>query len=137
MQSISFLLETACSASGRRVLEFVLVIGILLWRYPVVFALITSLTIAAYAVFTIVTTNWRTRFRREMNERDNEFSGQAVDGLINYEVVKAFANEGCEAAAPRPRAPRLRERRRQVADHASPSSTPARPRSSRSASRRS
>ena len=47
--------------------------------------------------FTIVTTNWRTRFRREMNVRDNEFSAPAVDGLINYEVVKAFANEGYEA----------------------------------------
>ena len=32
-----------------------------------------------------------------MNAADNEFSGQAVDGLINYEVVKAFANEGFEA----------------------------------------
>ena len=32
-----------------------------------------------------------------MNERDNEFSGAAVDGLINYEVVKAFANEGYES----------------------------------------
>ena len=53
-------------------LEFVLVIGILLWRYPVVFALITMLTVGAYAAFTIVTTNWRNQFRREMNERDNE-----------------------------------------------------------------
>jgi ABC-type transport system involved in Fe-S cluster assembly fused permease/ATPase subunit len=79
------------------VLEFLLVIGILLWRYPVVFALITMLTVGAYAAFTIVTTNWRNQFRREMNERDNEVSGQAVDGLINYEVVKAFANEGFEA----------------------------------------
>ncbi len=32
-----------------------------------------------------------------MNDRDNEFSGAAVDGLINYEVVKAFANEGYES----------------------------------------
>ena len=78
-------------------LEFVLVIGILLWRYPLSFAAITFVTVAAYALFTIVTTNWRTRFRREMNERDNEFSGAAVDGLINYEVVKAFANEGYES----------------------------------------
>ena len=30
--------------------------------------------------------------------RDNEFSGAAVDGLINYEVVKAFANEAYETA---------------------------------------
>ncbi len=97
VQSISFLLDTGLFSLGPTVLEFVLVIGILLWRYPVVFALITMLTVGAYAAFTIVTTNWRNQFRREMNERDNEVSGQAVDGLINYEVVKAFANEGFEA----------------------------------------
>ena len=92
-----FLLQTALFSMAPVLLEFVLVIGILLWRYPLSFAGITFVTVAAYAVFTIVTTNWRTRFRREMNERDNEFSGAAVDGLINYEVVKAFANEGYES----------------------------------------
>jgi ATP-binding cassette subfamily B protein len=63
-----------------------------------VFAACVFGTIVAYAAFTIVTTNWRTRFRREMNRRDNEFSGQAVDGLINYETVKAFGNEAYETA---------------------------------------
>ena len=97
VKSIAFLLQTALFSMAPVLLEFVLVIGILLWRYPLSFAAITFVTVAAYAVFTIVTTNWRTRFRREMNERDNEFSGAAVDGLINYEVVKAFANEGYES----------------------------------------
>ena len=118
-------------------LEFVLVIGILLWRYPLSFAAITFVTVAAYAVFTIVTTNWRTRFRREMNERDNEFSGAAVDGLINYEVVKAFANEGYESRRLDRCARRLRAGRGPVGADAGASSTPARPRSSRSASPRS
>ena len=97
VKSIAFLLQTALFSMAPVLLEFVLVIGILLWRYPLSFAAITFVTVAAYALFTIVTTNWRTRFRREMNERDNEFSGAAVDGLINYEVVKAFANEGYES----------------------------------------
>ena len=116
--------------------EFILVMVILLWRYPFSFAAITFVTVAAYAVFTIVTTNWRTRFRREMNDRDNEFSGAAVDGLINYEVVKAFANEGYESRPARRRARRLRARRGPVASRRSPISTPGRPRSSPSASRR-
>jgi ATP-binding cassette, subfamily B, heavy metal transporter len=97
VHSVSFLLDTVLFSMGPVLLEFLLVIGILLWNYPPSFALIAFLTVAAYAAFTVVTTNWRSKFRREMNERDNEFSGQAVDGLINYEVVKAFANEGFEA----------------------------------------
>jgi len=97
VKSIAFLLQTALFSMAPVLFEFVLVIAILLWRYPLSFAAITFVTVAAYALFTIVTTNWRTRFRREMNERDNEFSGAAVDGLINYEVVKAFANEGYES----------------------------------------
>ena len=97
VKSMAFLLQTALFSMAPVLFEFVLVIGILLWRYPFSFAAITFVTVGAYALFTIVTTNWRTRFRREMNERDNEFSGAAVDGLINYEVVKAFANEGYES----------------------------------------
>jgi ABC-type transport system involved in Fe-S cluster assembly fused permease/ATPase subunit len=98
VKAVSFLLQTALFSLVPTVLEFALVIAILLWRYPPAFAAIVFGTIAAYAVFTVVTTNWRTRFRREMNQRDNEFSGRAVDGLINYETVKAFGNEGYEAA---------------------------------------
>ena len=97
VKSMAFLLQTALFSMAPVLVEFMLVLAILLWRYPFSFAAITFVTVAAYAVFTIITTNWRTRFRQEMNERDNEFSGAAVDGLINYEVVKAFANEAHES----------------------------------------
>ncbi|HEX8376015.1 MAG TPA: ABC transporter ATP-binding protein/permease, partial [Geminicoccaceae bacterium] len=96
VHSVTFLLDTGLFSLGPTLLEFLFVIGILLWKYPPVFALIAFVTVAAYAAFTIFTTNWRTKFRREMNRLDNEFSGQADDGLNNYEVVKAFANEGFE-----------------------------------------
>ena len=88
-------------------------------------------------MFTIVTTNWRTRFRREMNERDNEFSGAAVDGLINYEVVKAFANEGYESRRLDGALAAYERAAVQSRADAGVTSTPARPRSSRSASPRS
>ena len=97
VKSMAFLLQTALFSMAPVLVEFMLVLAILLWRYPFSFAAITFVTVAAYAVFTIITTNWRTRFRQEMNDRDNEFSGAAVDGLINYEVVKAFANEAYES----------------------------------------
>ncbi|MCB1972493.1 MAG: ABC transporter ATP-binding protein/permease [Geminicoccaceae bacterium] len=96
VKGLSYLLRSVVFNIGPTILEFVLVIGILLWRYPWTYALTTFLTIVAYAAFTVVTTNWRTVIRREMNLRDNEFNAAAVDGLINYEVVKAFANEGFE-----------------------------------------
>ena len=80
VKSMSFLLTTALFSMAPVLLEFVLVIGILLARYPLSFAVITFVTVTTYALFTIVTTNWRTRFRREMNDRENELSGAAVDG---------------------------------------------------------
>ena len=98
VHAVAFILKTALFSLVPTILEFLLVIGLLLANYPPSFALAVFLTIGAYAAFTILTTEWRTRFRREMNRRDNEFSAAAVDGLVNYEVVKAFANERFELA---------------------------------------
>ncbi|WP_255476530.1 ABC transporter transmembrane domain-containing protein, partial [Geminicoccus flavidas] len=93
VKAISFLLTTALFAMGPVLVELVLVLGILLRLYPWSWAFTVFVTIAVYAAFTIWTTNWRTRYRREMNRLDNLFAGQAVDGLINYEMVKAFTAE--------------------------------------------
>ena len=63
-------------------------------------------------------TDWRVRFRREMNERNSEANTKAVDSLLNFETVKYFANEEHEARALRRgaaapmSAPRSRARRR-------------------------
>jgi ATP-binding cassette subfamily B protein len=97
VKAVSFLLQTGLFNLGPTLVEFLLVIAVLLWRYPPTFALITFLTVAGYAAFTVLTTDWRTKYRREMNRLDNEFAAQSVDGLINYEVVKAFGNEGYES----------------------------------------
>lgn len=48
----------------------------------------TGATMAAYAAFTIITTAWRTKFRKQMNAADNKGATVAVDSLINYEAVK-------------------------------------------------
>jgi ATP-binding cassette subfamily B protein len=96
VKALSFLLRTALFSLVPTFLEFALVIGILLWNYPPSFAGVVFVTIVGYAVFTVVTTNWRTIIRRQLNAADNAFNASAVDGLINYEVVKAFANEGFE-----------------------------------------
>ena len=43
---------------------------------------------AAYTAFTILTTSWRTKFRKQANAADNKAATVAVDSLINYEAVK-------------------------------------------------
>lgn len=53
---------------------------------------------AAYTAFTIITTSWRTKFRRQANAADNKAATVAVDSLINYEAVKYFNNEMFEVA---------------------------------------
>ncbi len=77
--------------------EISLVCGILWWLYGVWFALVTFVTIASYIGFTLLVTEWRLKYRREMNEMDSEANTKAIDSLLNYETVKYFGNEEHEA----------------------------------------
>lgn len=62
------------------------------------FALVSLGCIASYTVFTLGVTQWRTKFRIEMNKAENEGGNKAVDSLLNYETVKYFNNELHEAS---------------------------------------
>ena len=76
----------------------ILVVSAILWRlYNWQFAAVTLATIVTYIGFTFIITDWRVRFRREMNERNSEANTKSVDSLLNYETVKYFANEEHEA----------------------------------------
>ena len=77
-------------------LELLMVMGILLWRYDVWFAAVTMLTIIAYILFTFTVTEKRMVMRRRMNSLDSMANTQAIDALINYETVKYFNNEAYE-----------------------------------------
>jgi ABC-type transport system involved in Fe-S cluster assembly fused permease/ATPase subunit len=77
--------------------EIALVLGYLVWNYHLDFVLITAVALALYATWTIVVTEWRTAFRRSMNELDSRANVRAVDSLLNYETVKYFGNESYEA----------------------------------------
>lgn len=72
--------------------EISAVCGILTYTYGVSFAAVTFTTILAYSIFTIQTTAWRTKFRRQANDADNQAASIALDSLINYESVKYFNN---------------------------------------------
>ena len=77
--------------------EILLVSAILIARYDWSFVAITAGALLVYIVFTIAVTEWRTHFRREMNELDSKANSRAIDSLLNYETVKYFGNEDWEA----------------------------------------
>jgi ATP-binding cassette subfamily B protein len=79
------------------IVEILFVAAILWWVFAASFAITMLATIVAYVAFTLLFTNWRLRFRRTMNETDEEANTKAVDSLLNYETVKYFGNEGHEA----------------------------------------
>jgi ATP-binding cassette, subfamily B (MDR/TAP), member 7 len=95
-KGISFLLTSMVFHIVPTALEISMVCGILTWQYGASFAAITLATMSAYTAFTIWTTAWRTKFRRQANAADNKASTVAVDSLINYEAVKYFNNESFE-----------------------------------------
>ena len=95
-KGIGFLLNFTVFNILPTLVEIGLVIGILLHRYNAWFAVVTFATIAIYIVFTLVITEWRTVFRRSMNDLDSKANSKAIDALINYETVKYFGNEGYE-----------------------------------------
>ena len=94
---ISFLLQFMLFNVLPTLVELALVSAVLWKLYDIVFAAVTLGTILIYIVFTVAVTEWRTKFRREMNERDSEANTKAIDSLLNYETVKYFGNEEHEA----------------------------------------
>jgi ABC-type transport system involved in Fe-S cluster assembly fused permease/ATPase subunit len=78
------------------ILEIALVAAILLSKYAAVFTLVILATLIGYVVFTLMVTEWRMVFRRNMNEMDSRANTAAIDSLLNYETVKYFGNEEYE-----------------------------------------
>ena len=79
------------------IIELIGVMLILLIAFDVWFSAVTLVCVVAYVVFSIKTTQWRTRFVKEANRLDSKSSTRAVDSLLNYETVKYFNNEAFEA----------------------------------------
>jgi ATP-binding cassette, subfamily B, heavy metal transporter len=78
-------------------IEVFLVLGYMAWQFDVWFAIITIAALAIYITFTVLVTEWRTQFRKEMNQLDSTAHSKAIDSLLNYETVKYFNNEDFEA----------------------------------------
>lgn len=98
MRGISFVLSFMLFNILPTLIEIGLVTGILLSKFDWRFAAITFASIALYIFFTLAITEWRTKYRRDMNDRDTEANTKAIDSLLNYETVKYFGNEEHEYA---------------------------------------
>jgi ATP-binding cassette subfamily B protein len=77
--------------------EISLVLGYLSLQYDIWFSVITITALSVYILFTVLVTEWRTHFRRTMNDMDSKANVRAIDSLLNYETVKYFGNEEYEA----------------------------------------
>ena len=77
-------------------IEVGLVLSILAVKFDVWFAWITLAALVCYITFTVTVTEWRSKFRKQMNELDSSAHSRAIDSLLNYETVKYFNNEDFE-----------------------------------------
>lgn len=79
------------------IIEIALVAVILWTVFDFWYAAVTLVTIATYIAHTMIVTEWRLKFRREMNASDQAANTKAIDSLLNFETVKYFGNETHEA----------------------------------------
>ena len=93
---IQFLLSFMLFNILPTLVEIGLVAGVLLVHFNVWFAAVTVGTIVGYIAFTVLVTDWRIKYRRRMNQSDEEANIRAIDSLLNYETVKTFGNEAHE-----------------------------------------
>jgi len=96
-RGISTLVSYALFSILPTFVEITLVMAILVARYDWTFTAIAGAALTIYITFTVMVTEWRTHFRRTMNDLDSKANTRAIDSLINYETVKYFGNEEWEA----------------------------------------
>ena len=96
-KGMEFLMTSAAFEVVPLLVEVVLVSALLWALFGYEYAVITFVTVCLYAFFTLKVTEWRMKFRRQMNTADEQAATKAVDSLINYETVKYFNAEAAEA----------------------------------------
>ena len=74
-------------------IEVAMVLTLLGTKFDMGYVWITLAALVLYVTFTVKVTEWRTQFRREMNELESASQTRAIDSLLNFETVKYFNNE--------------------------------------------
>ncbi|MFC7409543.1 ABCB family ABC transporter ATP-binding protein/permease [Hydrogenophaga atypica] len=78
-------------------IEVTFVLAVLGTQFDMWYVWTTLGALVLYIGFTVWITEWRTQFRRRMNEIESQSQTKAIDSLLNYETVKYFNNEAFEA----------------------------------------
>lgn len=96
IRSIDYLIRYLLFNVGPALLQLAIA-AVAFWiAYDWIFALVAVAIVLLYIWFTVITTEWRLAFRREMNSHDVQASTRAIDSLLNYETVKYFGAENFE-----------------------------------------
>ncbi|MBS0428050.1 MAG: ABC transporter ATP-binding protein/permease [Proteobacteria bacterium] len=95
-QAVHSLISYSLYSIVPTLIELSLVLGILAVKFDAWFAVITGIALVIYIGFTVTVTEWRTQFRKTMNELGSKAQSRAIDSLLNYETVKYFNNEDFE-----------------------------------------
>lgn len=95
-RSVSSLLNYMFFSILPTLVEVAMIGAILFTQYSPWFVVVAVGSVVLYIVFTFYITEWRMKYRVEMNRLDSEANTGAIDSLINYETVKYFGNEDYE-----------------------------------------
>ena len=95
-RAIRFVLSFLVFNIGPTLLELSMVVGLLTYFFDFRYALIVGVTVGLYIFMTVKVTEWRLKYRRDMNQKDTTANTKAIDSLLNFETVKYFGNETFE-----------------------------------------
>jgi ABC-type transport system involved in Fe-S cluster assembly fused permease/ATPase subunit len=91
--AINNLFQTLLFSAIPTLLDIVIAFGVFFYLYGWLLALVITVVMTAYVVVSIVLTNWRTKIRRQLIDKDIKQRGIANDVLTNWESVKYFTAE--------------------------------------------
>ncbi|KAI9301629.1 hypothetical protein BJ944DRAFT_168748 [Cunninghamella echinulata] len=94
--SVVQLLQQVVFAVFPAIANILVAVVVFAFQFSIPFSFIVFITMALYLYVTIRLTEWRTKFRRDMNQLDNQARTKAVDSLLNFETVKYYGAEQFE-----------------------------------------
>ena len=95
--AMDYLIRFLAFNIGPTIIELAFAAVVLGLLYGIQFSIAAIVTVAIYAGFTIIVTEWRNKQRRAMNAADTRLRGISLDTMANFETVKSFAAEDREA----------------------------------------
>uniref|UniRef100_A0A3Q2DMN8 ATP binding cassette subfamily B member 6 (LAN blood group) b n=1 Tax=Cyprinodon variegatus TaxID=28743 RepID=A0A3Q2DMN8_CYPVA len=96
MSSINNLLSYILFSILPTIIDIIIAIIYFVSYFNIWFGLIVFTCMVLYLTCTILITEWRTKYRREMNNQDNNAKSRAIDSLLNFETVKYYNSEDYE-----------------------------------------